>query len=232
MFSLQLILTAASLVRPVVAVPDPVAHLGLVDALGPGPAVEVLLGAVLAVELVTEVRAVHAPVTHAVLLAGLAERPHTAGLGDAGPGAVSLCRESLALEVVQQTGGNVAVTGGHEFVTEGRARRDYLVIVADRLDRLTQQLVRQRVTARVHNGADHVDDQVDLPHGGVAEHVGVGGDVVRQVGAVPGLERNTLPRERSIQQTTHIKARGHLSFGLLVEHSLSVRLQMVSPLSL
>ena len=121
---------------------------------------------------------------------------------------------------------------GHDDITYYEEILIYLVTVAHRLYSHAEHLIGQGVTPRVHHLFNDVDYHVHLLDGVVAEHVWVGGDVVRQVGAVPGLERNTLPRERSIQQTTHIKARGHLSFGLLVEHSLSVRLQMVSPLSL
>ena len=66
--SLKLLLTASPLVRPIVAVPHAVTHPVLVDALLAHAAVEVLLGAVLAVQLVTKVRAVHCAVTHPGLL--------------------------------------------------------------------------------------------------------------------------------------------------------------------
>ena len=165
----------------------PVTHLSLVNALSAGPAVEVFLRAVVTVELVTEVRTVHTAVTHPVPLSGLPQGTNTAGLGDAGSGPVSLRGKSLAVEVVQETGGDVAVTGRHELVTECGARRDHLVIVTHGLNCLAQQLVRQRVTLRVHHRPDHVDDQVHLPHAGLAQHVGVGGDVVGQVGAVARL---------------------------------------------
>ena len=58
------LLTAAPLVRPVVAVPNSIAHPVLVNALLPHAAVEVLLRAVFAVELVTKVWTVHDTVTH------------------------------------------------------------------------------------------------------------------------------------------------------------------------
>ena len=58
------LLTAAPLVCPVVAVPHSIAHPVLVNALLAHAAVKVLLRAVFAVELVTEVWTVHNTVTH------------------------------------------------------------------------------------------------------------------------------------------------------------------------
>ena len=70
----------------------------------------------------------------------------------------------------------------------------HLVIVAHGLHRHAQHLVSQRVAARVHHLLDDVDDHVDLLDAAVPEHVGVGGGVVRQVGAVAGLQGDTLSR--------------------------------------
>ena len=68
----------------------------------------------------------------------------------------------------------------------------YLVIVAHGLYSHTEHLIRQRVTARVHHLLDDIYDHVHLLDGLVAEHVGVCGDVVRQVGAVARLQGDTL----------------------------------------
>ena len=68
----------------------------------------------------------------------------------------------------------------------------YLVIVAHGLDCHAEHLIGQGVTAGVHNLLDHIDDHVHLLDGLVAEHVGVGGDVVRQVGAVARLQGDAL----------------------------------------
>ena len=68
----------------------------------------------------------------------------------------------------------------------------YLVIVTHGLDCHAEHLVGQGVTARVHDLLDDVDDHVHLLDGLVPEHVGVGGDVVGQVGAVARLQGDAL----------------------------------------
>ena len=77
MIDIILILTTSPLIRSIVTVEDAIAHLGLVDALPAHPAVEVLLRAVVAVELVTEVGTVHDTVTYSPLLARLLQPLHT-----------------------------------------------------------------------------------------------------------------------------------------------------------
>ena len=68
----------------------------------------------------------------------------------------------------------------------------YLVIVAHGLHSHAEHLVGQGVTPGVHHLLDDVDDHVHLLDGLVAEHVGVGGDVVGQVGAVARLQGDAL----------------------------------------
>ena len=69
-------LTASFLVGAVVAVRVAVAHLALLDAVLADAAVEVVLGAVRAVQLVAEVWAVHHAVAHAPLATGVPQLSH------------------------------------------------------------------------------------------------------------------------------------------------------------
>ena len=72
------VLTASLLVCPVVAVLHPVAHLVLGDAGLTHAAVEVVLRAIGAVQLVGEVRAVHDAVANAIAAARVAQFGHAA----------------------------------------------------------------------------------------------------------------------------------------------------------
>ena len=70
------LLTASFLVCAVVAVGVSVAHLALLDAVFSDAAVEVVLGAVRAVQLVAEVGAVHHAVAHAALATRVTQLGH------------------------------------------------------------------------------------------------------------------------------------------------------------
>ena len=96
------------------------------------------------------------------------------------------------MNTVEEVTRDVAVTGGHELRAEGGAGEDNLGVVADGLDGHAEHLVGQRMTAAVHDLLYHVNDHVDLLDVLVTQHVGVGGDVVGQVGAVTRFYWNTL----------------------------------------
>ena len=139
----------------------------------------------------------------------------------------------MTVNVAEETCRNVPIASSLELRAESGAGSNNLVIVTHWLHRHTQHLIRQRVTTTVHHLLDDVDHEVHLRHALVSQHVGEGGDVVGEVGAVAILDRNTL--------TIHTNMIGHwvivsslcsVSPHLVsVQHLLSVRVLHVLPLS-
>ena len=73
-----MVLTTSSFICSIVTVQDAITHLGLVNALPAHAAVEVLLRAVVTVQLITKVWTVNYPITHSTLLARLLQTLDTA----------------------------------------------------------------------------------------------------------------------------------------------------------